>query len=105
MPPQPTTHTHTLTHYTNTHRHRHHNRCTQMAGRMRDLVARHDLSSARAHLVASVPGRHSGRSLHAYGHMRVRALLAQVRVMCGGGGGGGGGFVCTSATCVYVVVC
>ncbi|KAL4425897.1 hypothetical protein ABPG75_009913 [Micractinium tetrahymenae] len=39
------------------------------------LVARHDFSAARGHLVASVPGRHTGAALHAWGHMRVRAAL------------------------------
>jgi hypothetical protein len=45
------------------------------------LLAAHDFSSARAHLVASVPGSHEGRDLHAYGHLRVRELLSQVRQM------------------------
>ncbi len=34
-----------------------------------------DFSGARAALVTSVPGRHQGDALRAYGHMRVRALL------------------------------
>lgn len=47
---------------------------------MQQMIAAHDLSSARVHLVPSIPGRHSGRSLHMYGHMRLRALLQQVRL-------------------------
>jgi len=35
----------------------------------------YDFSNARAALVASVPGYHSGGTLRSWGHMRVRALL------------------------------
>ena len=45
-----------------------------------------DMSSARAWLLASIPGYHAGReTLHKYGHMQLRARLSQV----GGGGGEG----------------
>eukprot|EP00877_Chromochloris_zofingiensis_P000105 jgi/Chrzof1/10095/Cz04g26260.t1 len=44
---------------------------------LQQIVARHDFSSARVQLLASVPGYHSGAlKLHAYGHMRLRALLS-----------------------------
>ena len=39
---------------------------------------RHDFSSARAFLVPSVPGTHTGNDVNKYGHMRVRSLLQQV---------------------------
>lgn len=38
----------------------------------------HDWSSARAHLVTSVPGLHKIDEQHKYGHMRLRRLLQQV---------------------------
>ncbi|PRW59620.1 tyrosyl-DNA phosphodiesterase 1 [Chlorella sorokiniana] len=39
------------------------------------LIAAHDFSAARAHIVASVPGYHTGSSMHKWGHMRLRAIL------------------------------
>jgi hypothetical protein len=50
----------------------------QESSRVRAVLAAHDFSSARAAIVASVPGWHSGTRLSAYGHMRLRALLAKV---------------------------
>lgn len=47
--------------------------------RAQALVAGHDFSGARGALVASVPGYHSGEELHAFGHMRLRALLRERR--------------------------
>lgn len=38
----------------------------------------HDFSSARVHLVMSVPGWHEGSDMHRYGHMGLRSLLKQV---------------------------
>ena len=38
----------------------------------------HDFSSARAHLVMSVPGWHEGSDMHRYGHMGLRSPLKQV---------------------------
>ena len=40
------------------------------------LVRRHDFSAARAALVASVPGHHSGPNLTAYGHKKLGVLLS-----------------------------
>lgn len=40
-------------------------------------LTRHDFSHARARLVASVPGYHSGPRLHQWGHMRLRGCLSQ----------------------------
>ncbi|KAJ9520497.1 hypothetical protein QJQ45_000268 [Haematococcus lacustris] len=45
--------------------------------RVAKVVAQADMSSARAFLVPSVPGRHSGAALAKFGHMRLRALLRQ----------------------------
>ncbi|KAK9834326.1 hypothetical protein WJX81_007076 [Elliptochloris bilobata] len=41
------------------------------------LVDRHDLSSARAALLPSVPGSHRGEAMKRYGHMRARVLLSR----------------------------
>ncbi|KAK9811236.1 hypothetical protein WJX72_000407 [[Myrmecia] bisecta] len=41
------------------------------------LCASHDFSSARAHLVPSIPGKHGGPRLNRYGHLRVRDLLGR----------------------------
>mmetsp|Transcript_19267 Transcript_19267/g.33254 ORF Transcript_19267/g.33254 Transcript_19267/m.33254 type:complete len:467 (-) Transcript_19267:635-2035(-) len=49
----------------------------QAASQLQQLVAHHDLSSARGALVASVPGFHFGPKLNKYGHMRVRRLLSK----------------------------
>eukprot|EP00884_Botryococcus_braunii_P012229 jgi/Botrbrau1/21006/Bobra.0144s0022.1 len=49
----------------------------QSAREARDLIARHDFSSARATLVGSVPGPHKGRNLSSWGHMKVRKELAK----------------------------
>jgi hypothetical protein len=49
----------------------------QLKERVAGLLAAHDFSSARAHLVASVPGSHEGIFFSAYGHQRVRHLLGQ----------------------------
>ncbi|CAM9909655.1 unnamed protein product [Ascophyllum nodosum] len=50
----------------------------------------YDFRSAKVVLVASVPGtgkeQHSGRSLHKYGHMRVREKLRHERVLLKEGG-------------------
>lgn len=46
--------------------------------KLRSVVASlpsYDFSGAKGVLVGSVPGRHSGRSLHKWGHLRVRAAL------------------------------
>ncbi|KAJ9521208.1 hypothetical protein QJQ45_022931 [Haematococcus lacustris] len=51
--------------------------CTQWRYRVAKVVAQADMSSARAFLVPSVPGRHSGAALAKFGHMRLRALLRQ----------------------------
>mmetsp|Transcript_45232 Transcript_45232/g.113198 ORF Transcript_45232/g.113198 Transcript_45232/m.113198 type:complete len:247 (+) Transcript_45232:656-1396(+) len=39
----------------------------------------HDFSCARAQLLSSVPGRHTGDALHAHGHMQLRRLLSRER--------------------------
>ncbi|MEW5312335.1 MAG: hypothetical protein WDW38_003976 [Sanguina aurantia] len=44
---------------------------------MLQLVKGHDFSAARAALLTSVPGYHKADRMHRYGHLRVRALLAQ----------------------------
>ncbi|CAM9632280.1 unnamed protein product [Choristocarpus tenellus] len=50
-----------------------------LGGKVVRLFARtlslYNFSAATAALVPSVPGYHTGRNLHKYGHMRVRALL------------------------------
>lgn len=38
-------------------------------------IDQYDFSGAKAHLVTSVPGYHSGLDLNRYGHMRIRSLL------------------------------
>ncbi|EIE25781.1 tyrosyl-DNA phosphodiesterase [Coccomyxa subellipsoidea C-169] len=43
------------------------------------VIAQHDFSSARAHLIPSVPGYHQGAAKQKYGHMLVRSLLARQR--------------------------
>ncbi|CAM9593064.1 unnamed protein product [Scytosiphon promiscuus] len=43
-------------------------------------LAAYDFSSANVTLIPSVPGRHFGKNLHKYGHMRVRAVLAKEEV-------------------------
>nr|CAB3266878.1 tyrosyl-DNA phosphodiesterase 1-like [Phallusia mammillata] len=40
-----------------------------------ELIKEHDMSSANVLLVASVPGRHTGPSLHSWGHLKLRKLL------------------------------
>ncbi len=52
--------------------------CRQMEEQVFSMVRNHDLSSARAALVASVPGTHHSNSLNKYGHMRVKQLLSKV---------------------------
>ncbi|KAI3634895.1 hypothetical protein MIR68_007276 [Amoeboaphelidium protococcarum] len=48
----------------------------QMTSRLRQLVATYDMVPCDVvHLIASVPGRHTGQSLHKYGHMKLRAVL------------------------------
>ena len=43
-----------------------------------DFLRRYDYSSAaHVRLIASVPGRHTGDSLHRWGHMRVRTILSK----------------------------
>lgn len=46
---------------------------------LRSLRA-YDFSSASAVLIPSVPGKHSGKNLYKYGHMRVRAVLEREEV-------------------------
>ncbi|KAG2496528.1 hypothetical protein HYH03_005352 [Edaphochlamys debaryana] len=46
-----------------------------MAAAVEAAITAHDFSSARGWLVASVPGYHTGRAVHAWGHMRLRKLL------------------------------
>ncbi|BDA43991.1 Tyrosyl-DNA phosphodiesterase 1 [Coccomyxa sp. Obi] len=41
------------------------------------VIAQHDFSSARCHLIPSVPGYHQGAARDKYGHMLVRRLLAR----------------------------
>ncbi|KAK9915663.1 hypothetical protein WJX75_002388 [Coccomyxa subellipsoidea] len=43
------------------------------------VIAQHDFSSARAHLIPSVPGYHQGAAKQKYGHSLVRSLLARQR--------------------------
>ncbi|XP_031555938.1 tyrosyl-DNA phosphodiesterase 1-like [Actinia tenebrosa] len=40
-------------------------------------VRQHDMSSARVHLIASVPGRHSGSSKSKWGHLKLRKVLQE----------------------------
>ncbi|XP_071486874.1 tyrosyl-DNA phosphodiesterase 1-like [Diadema antillarum] len=40
-------------------------------------VSEHDMSQAKVHIVASVPGRHLGEAKDKWGHLRVRKLLRQ----------------------------
>lgn len=37
----------------------------------------HDLSTARVRLIASVPGAHTGASMHKWGHMKLRKVLSE----------------------------
>ncbi|GAX84131.1 hypothetical protein CEUSTIGMA_g11554.t1 [Chlamydomonas eustigma] len=46
--------------------------------RVRSVLQGHDFSSARAHLVPSVPGYFVGQDLDLYGHMRVRSVLSNI---------------------------
>ncbi|CAN0317470.1 unnamed protein product, partial [Ectocarpus fasciculatus] len=43
-------------------------------------LSAYDFSSANVTLIPSVPGRHKGKDLYKYGHMRVRAVLAREEV-------------------------
>ncbi|CAM9683480.1 unnamed protein product [Ectocarpus sp. 12 AP-2014] len=43
-------------------------------------LSAYDFSSANVTLIPSVPGRHKGKDLYRYGHMRVRAVLAREEV-------------------------
>lgn len=45
-----------------------------------DALKSHDLSSARAFMVPSVPGNHEGTRLMRYGHLRVQDLCSKVCV-------------------------
>ncbi|KAI3633879.1 hypothetical protein MIR68_008211 [Amoeboaphelidium protococcarum] len=48
----------------------------QMTYHLRQLVAKYDMAPCDVvHLIASVPGRHTGQNLHKYGHMKLRAVL------------------------------
>lgn len=40
-------------------------------------ILEHDMSGARVHLLASVPGRHSGSDKDKWGHLKLRKLLQQ----------------------------
>lgn len=40
-------------------------------------IREHDMSSARVHLIASVPGRHTGLSKTKWGHLKLRKVLHQ----------------------------
>ena len=44
---------------------------------MQRIINVHDFAAARAALVTSVPGRHTGQNLSWNGHMRARTLLAR----------------------------
>lgn len=37
-----------------------------------------DMTDARVRIIASVPGRHTGRSLYKWGHLRLRKLLSEI---------------------------
>eukprot|EP00118_Oscarella_pearsei_P011910 m.83681 g.83681 ORF g.83681 m.83681 type:complete len:474 (+) comp36365_c0_seq2:231-1652(+) len=41
------------------------------------LIKEHDMSSAKVHIIASVPGKHMGSSMHHWGHMKLRQKLNQ----------------------------
>ena len=48
------------------------------------LVHAHDFSSARAHLICSVPGWHKGEAMTKWGHVQLRTLLEKVGGWAGG---------------------
>ena len=50
--------------------------CDKMM-KLSELVAKYDFSNARAHLLASVPGYHTGIDRDKWGHLQVRHLLAR----------------------------
>ncbi|ELT91218.1 hypothetical protein CAPTEDRAFT_131694, partial [Capitella teleta] len=41
------------------------------------IIKRHDFSTAKVFLIASVPGRHSGASLNEFGHLKLKKVLRQ----------------------------
>jgi len=50
-----------------------------------NIIALHDFSSARAHLVASVPGYHKGSAaMNSWGHLKLRTLLNGEDILSGG---------------------
>ncbi|XP_064403592.1 tyrosyl-DNA phosphodiesterase 1-like isoform X2 [Halichondria panicea] len=40
-------------------------------------IRNHDMSSARVRLIASVPGAHTGSSMHKWGHLKLRKVLSE----------------------------
>lgn len=42
---------------------------------IKEILTSHDFSAARGHLIVSIPGYHTTRGMHDYGHMKVRAVL------------------------------
>ncbi|BHF67002.1 tyrosyl-DNA phosphodiesterase 1 [Sparganum proliferum] len=44
-----------------------------------DLIRKHDFRSIKVYLIGSVPGRHKGADLHAFGHLKLAKVLANVQ--------------------------
>jgi len=55
------------------------------------LISQYDYSNARCALVPSIPGKHRGRALNMYGHMRLRYLQNYFKRKSGQGRTGEGG--------------
>src|SRR4051812_33751207 len=43
-----------------------------------ESLRKFDYAGAKAILIPSVPGRHTGEKLHRYGHMKLRAVLSSL---------------------------
>ena len=46
-----------------------------------DMINNHNFSDVKAHLVGSVPGRHTGSLMYDWGHLKLQKLLAQVQYL------------------------
>ena len=43
-----------------------------------EIIKTHDFNSVKAHLIGSVPGRHTGSSMYSWGHLKLQKSLTEV---------------------------
>ncbi|KAM7542936.1 hypothetical protein Aperf_G00000008999 [Anoplocephala perfoliata] len=45
-----------------------------------DIIGDHDFSPIKVWLIGSVPGRHKGKEMHSYGHLKLASVLKNIEV-------------------------